>query len=132
MASASLVPYKTNTTQETFALVSQSAAGATYKVSGRPLATPYQIETQRKLSSGTSTGNDHVGLRISRVEKNATTGKLATLQVLLDVSIPKDTSVLTTATQQEMLAICASILNECTAMEATHSKIDLILSGGDL
>jgi len=130
MASSSLTPYKSNSAQETFALISQSADGAIYRVSGRALSLPYQIDMQRKLNPS-GTGNDHVGYRISRVEKNATTGKLATLQVLVDVSIPKDISVLDLNTQKEICAITASILNEQTAMEATNVKISALLAGGD-
>lgn len=132
MASSSLLPYKNNTTTQTFALVSTSATGAKYQLSGRSLANPYVIEIQRKLTPANASGNDHVVLRVARTEANATTGKLATFQVLLDISVPKDISVLTSAVQKEVVSSLTSLLNECTAMEATNANITSLIEGRDL
>lgn len=132
MASSSLTPYKNSTEQETFSLVSTSGSGAKYMVSGRSLANPFVIECQRKLTPATASGNDHVVLRLARTESNATTSKLATCQVLVDVSIPKDTSVLTATVQKELVALAASLLNEATAMEATNANITALVEGRDL
>lgn len=132
MASSSLTPYKDNTNQVTFALVSQSANGATYKVAGRDLATPYLVEVQRKLTNPGATGNDHIVLRAARVERNVDTSKLATAQVLVDVSIPKDTSILDQTAQLELLAISSSLLNDATAMAATTANRSALIGGSDL
>lgn len=132
MASASLAPYKSNSATETFTSVGPIEGGYLFKVSGRGLATPYLIEVKRKFTSGSSASNDHTVLRIARTERNTTTGKLATAQVLVDISIPKDTSILTAAVLKEMLAVLSSLLNECTAMEATNAKITALVEGYDL
>jgi len=137
MASSSLAPYFGNTAstdQYTYALVSQSSTGATYKVAGRDLATPHGVEIIRKLTPASSPANDHVQLRVFRVERNTTTSKLATAQVLVDISIPKDTSILTQAEQAKMVRIVGSILAEnCGALSNdTFTSSLTLLSGGDL
>jgi hypothetical protein len=132
MASATLAPYKTNAATQSFTLVSSGTTGATWKATGRDLSTPYVISVERKLSTSTSTTNDHIVVRIARTERNTTTSKLATCQVLLDVSIPKDTSVLTAAVQKEILSCVSSLLNENTAMEATSVNITALIEGRDL
>lgn len=132
MASATLTPYRNNANQVTFSLVSTSADQTTYKVSGNPLSEPHLVEITRKLTNSNSASNDHVQVRIARVERNATTGKLATMQVLCDISLPKDDSILTATVQKEQLAILASLFNEATAMEATTANITALIEGRDL
>lgn len=131
MASATLSPYKNNTTTQVFSLVSVLSSGARYMASGRAISSPYVIEIQRKLNPN-GTGNDHVGIRIARTEQNVTTGKLATCQFLLDISIPKDQSILTPAVQKELGSILASLFNESTAMEATTVALTALVEGRDL
>lgn len=132
MASATLAPYKDNTSAVTFVLVSSGTSGSTYKVDSRDLACPYLIEIKRELTSGNATGNDHVKLRIARTERNATTTKLATMQVLVDVSIPKDTSILTITEQKYVLGVVASLINDCTVNAATTANRGKIVGGQDL
>jgi hypothetical protein len=132
MASTSLSPYKNSSTTETFSLVSATENGATYKVSGRALSVPYTIDVRRKFTAAGAAGNDHVTVRVARVEANAETGKLATCQVMLDISIPKDTTVLTTTIQKEIISVLASLLNESTAMEATNANITSLIEGYDI
>jgi hypothetical protein len=132
MGSSSLTPYYASSGQYTFTLVSTSDNGATWKVASRDLATPQVVEIQRKLTAPSATGNDHVVLRVARTERNATTGKLATMQVLLDISIPKDTSILTIAEQTKLVACVASLLNQSTAMEASLTNIASLIGGSDL
>jgi hypothetical protein len=132
MASSSLTPYRNNSDQVTFQLVSTSSEGSSYRVSGRDLSSPHVVDIKRKLTSGNSTANDHISVRVARTERNASTSKLATMQVLLDISIPKDTSILTSTVQAEQLAIAASLLNEATAMEATTANITALIEGRDL
>lgn len=131
MAKSSLTPYYASSGQYTFQLVASGKDGAMWKVTGRDLACPFIVEIQRKLTSATANGNDHVVLRAARTERNATTGKLATMQVLLDVSIPKDTSIITVAEQKKLVCTVASLLNAETAMEATLANIDALIGGGD-
>lgn len=131
MASSTLTPYCNNVATQTFILVSTTAIGARYMASGRAISCPYTIEIVRKLNPN-GTGNDHVGLRIARTEQNVTTGKLATCQFLLDISIPKDQSIITQVVQKELGAILASIFNESTAMEATSVALTALVEGRDL
>lgn len=132
MASSTLTPYRNSANQVTFDLVTQSKDGATYKVAARDLATPHVVDIQRKLTSASATGNDHVLLRLARTERNATTGKLATLQVLVDISIPKDTSILTQTIQKEAIALMSSLLNDEVAIAATTVNAAALIAGGDL
>lgn len=132
MASSTLVPYVNNSTTQSFSLVSTSSAGAKWMVTGRAIGVPYTIEVIRKLSPSTSTTNDHIQLRIARTEQNATSAKLATMQLLLDISIPKDASVITATEQKKLLSILASLFNESTAMEATNVAITSLIEGRDI
>jgi hypothetical protein len=132
MASSTLSPYKNNTTQETFSLQTVSTTGAKYLVSGRSLSQPYTLETVRKLTAPSASGNDRVEVRVTRSEANATTGKLATLVATLSISIPKDTSILDADAQAEAISILASLVNESTAMEATTVAITALVEGRDL
>jgi hypothetical protein len=99
-------------------------------VAGRDLSCPHVLEIKRKLNPN-GTGNDHISVRIARTERNVTTGKLATCQVLLDYSIPKDTSILTQAIQKQIGACLASAFNEGTAMEATSVNLQALVEGRD-
>lgn len=132
MASASLTLYRNNTQSTVFGLASQYVNGAEYKVTGRDLSIPYKITVERNLTSGNSVSNDRVSVRISRVERNATTGKPATASVTLLVSIPKDTSVLTQTVQKELLAQMCSLLNDNVAVGTTTVNTSNIVSGSDL
>lgn len=132
MASSTLNPYKDNTNHVLFSLASTSATGAKYLVSGRSMSLPYICEITRKVTPANSTSNDHVTVRLARSEANATSGKLATAQVTLDISIPKDQSVLTAAVQKEIVSVLASILNEAAAMQATNANITALIEGRDL
>lgn len=129
MASSTLLPYKNNSTTQSFSLVSESPNGAKYLVSGRPIGTPYTIEITRKLTAPGAAGNDEIIIVTKRVEMNATTGKLATFFEKRTISIPKDQSVITPTIQKEILSIGASLLNESTAMEATTVFITALIEG---
>lgn len=132
MASSTLTPYKDNTNQVTFTLVSTGADGATYSVSGRSISQPHMVKIKRKFTNPGAPGNDRIEISVIRTEANATTGKLATLVAGAYVSIPKDDSVLTNAVQKEALAIVASLINESAAMQATTTAITAIVEGRDL
>lgn len=132
MASSTLTPKYDNSSSYTFVLVSTSADGATFKVDGRDLATPFEVNVQRKLTTGNKTGNDHVVVRMARTERNATTAKLATAQVLVDISIPKDCSIITQAEQVKLLGAVSSLLNDNAALQATTVARTALVNGRDI
>lgn len=132
MATETLTLYKNNTQTQAFGLAQTSATKTVWLAAGRAISLPYSVSVERKPTSANSASNDHVVLRVSRVEANASTGKLASLPITLDISIPKDQSVLTLAVQKEMLCVLASALNEATAMEATNANITKLIEGRDL
>jgi len=131
MASSTLNPYVDNTNHQAFVLKSTSESGAVFMVAGRSLGAPFELEQVRKVNAN-SLSNDHSIVRLTRKEANAAIGKLATLQVTLDVSIPKDTTVLTQIEQKKLVSLLVSLLNESTAMEATNANITAIIEGRDL
>jgi len=132
MASSSLTPKYDNTNSYTFALVSTGIDGATYKVDARDLALPMVVEVKRNLTSSNKAGNDHVVVRMARTERNAASGKLATAQILVDISIPKDTSIITQAEQVKLIGAMASLLNDSSALAATTVARTGLVNGRDL
>lgn len=132
MASSTLNPYKDNTNHVLFSLASTSATGSKYLVSGRSISAPYLMEITRKVTAPSASANDHVIVRVARTELNATTSKLATAQVSIDISIPKDASVLDATAQKEIISVLVSTLNEAAAMEATNVNITSLIEGRDL
>lgn len=130
MASSSLAPYISNSVTETFSLVSSSVNQTVWKVPGRALSNPYTVELNRKLTSGTK--NDHIVLRVARVEANASTAQKATAQILVDISVPKDQSNLSSAILANMLGVVASVLNDNTALAATSVNRSAIVDGRDI
>jgi len=84
------------------------------------------------MTKGNATGNDHVMVRLYDTRRNTTTSKLATCQVLLDISIPKDTSNLTKTVQGDLVSCLASLLNESAVLAATRANINALLGGADL
>lgn len=132
MASSSLNPFISSAAQQLFSLVATTSNGCEFRAGGRDISLPYAVIIQRKLSAPTSLSNDHVYLRARRTERNVTTGKLATAQVQLDISIPKDTSILTQTVLKQMISALASLLNEATAMEATTANMTALVEGRDL
>lgn len=132
MSTATLTPYKNNTTQVTFSLVSETSNGATYLVGGRALSLPYSLAITRKLTAQNSTANDEINIVARRVESNATTSKLSTAYVKLIVSIPKDTTVINAAAQKELISVLASLLNDSTAMGTGTVAMTALIEGRNL
>jgi len=132
MASSSITPYKTNAATQAFALQSTSASGATFIVTGRSLANPHFIQITRKIGPSNSMANDHVIVRISLTDPNATTLKPVTGSVTLDISIPRDNATVTLAEMTEELGLLASLLNDNTALAATTVNRSALLNGQDL
>lgn len=131
MASNSLVLYNNNSTTTTYDLVTTGTDKTLWKVAGRALACPRLLEMQRKPTASSATGNDHVIVRCAIIERNTTTQKLATGQVVLDVSIPKDGSIITNTILGDLLSNVASLLNEKTVMEATRASVNCVVEGRD-
>lgn len=134
MSSSSLAPKYSEANVTTFALVSENAAGAKWLVASRPLANPQSIEVIRKIGNQNSNANDHVILRSVRSETNATTGKVATAVVSVDISIPRDTATVTQLMINRMIGELVSLLNgfSSTELETSRSEIISLLSGGTL
>lgn len=132
MSSATLTLYETNAATKAFTLVSQDGKTTKWIVSGREIGLPFSFEITRKLTAPGATTNDHVLVRVARTERNATTAKLATCQILMDISIPKDATVITQTEQKKLVSLIASALNEATAMEATTANITALIEGRDL
>lgn len=127
MASSTLTLYRDNTNTTAFALVSTSDGSARWISSGRALATPFQVSQRIKVSKGA--GNDEVYFTVSRTEANASTGKLATALAEIRVSIPKDQTILTPTLQKELLALCASAINDAAALGATLANRTALIEG---
>lgn len=130
MASSSITLYTSNSATQAFSLVSSSVNQTVWKAASRPLSNPYTVELTRKLTNGTK--NDHVTVRIARVEANASTGQKATAQVLLDLSVPKDQSILDTSVIVGMLGALSSMLNDNAALAATSANRSAIADGRDV
>lgn len=131
MASSTLNPFVDNTNHQLVTLKSSTQTGSIWMVSGRNISLPFEVQTDRKVNPN-ALSNDHSIIRLTRKEANATSGKLATFQCTIDVSIPKDCTVITLAEQKKAVAMLISLLNESTAMEATNASITAILEGRDL
>lgn len=132
MASNSLTPFGDAGVQYNFELQSSSGTKTVWIRPGRSISLPHSISIERKPSAPNSASNDHVILRVTRVEMNTGSGKFATLQATLDISIPKDSIAISQGTQKDQLSILASVLNEFTAMETTNVNITKLIEGRDL
>lgn len=132
MSSATLTPYYNATQQETYPLVSENAAGARWALAGRSIAQPKQIEVIRKVTASNAGANDHVVLRFSFTNRNATTYKLSTGAITLDISIPKDTGAVTAANLIEMVKEFGSLLNDSAAVGATSVNATALVEGRNL
>jgi len=132
MATATLTPYIDNTTQVSFNLVSSTPNGARWLASGRSISEPYGFELVRKIGPSSASANDHVVAHVIRTDRNATTGKFATMRVSLDCSIPKDVSIITPTVQKNLVAVMVSLMNEATANAATTVNRTAFIEGRDL
>lgn len=132
MASASLAPYKNNSAQVTHLLVATGPTGSSYSVAGRSLGLPYGIQIQRKVGPSGSLANDHVIVKVGCSYANATTGKIATGSVSCDISIPRDSTIITTTVMAELLGQLSSLLNDSTALAATSANRVALIEGRDL
>jgi len=132
MASSTLATYYDATNHTDFALVTTGATGGKWAVAGRSLSEPYSLEIQRKIGPAGALANDHIVLRLIRTDKNATTGKPATYSITMDISVPKDNSILTETVQKYILKQFGSVINDCAAMVGTYTNAVALLEGRDL
>jgi len=130
MASNTLTPAVDDTNRQTFNLVSTSLNKTAWVAPSRKLATPYQISVERKLASGKS--NDQIVLRILRIENNATTGLPATASITLNISLPKDQTILTAAEMTKMIVAIGSIIGDSALGAATVVAVTSLIEGRDL
>jgi len=131
MASATLSPKYDASSGYTFDLVTTGTDRTTWKVSGRDIAVPQSLEIIRKFTAPNALANDHVQVRIARSERNTSTGKPATCQVLLDISVPKDALVITQAEQRKLVSILGSLLSDNAAVASSANALKLV-GGFDL
>lgn len=129
MSSATLSPYKNNTSTIVFSLASESPTGVTYLVSGRSISQPMTLTISRKLTAPGAAGNDEISVLVKRIDQNTTTLKLSTTYAKVVISVPKDQSVATPTIQKEVCAVIASLFNESTAMEATNAFLTALIEG---
>lgn len=132
MATATLSPKYLGALSDAFELVSTSKDSSLYRMAGRSLATPFTLEISRKIGPNGASANDHVIVRIVRVDRNATTQKLATASVTLDVSIPRDTTATAAADVVAMMGTMASLINDCSDLAATTTNRTKLVNGRDL
>jgi len=131
MASASFNLYGIYQTPTEFDLAQTSATKTTWIVGGRAINKPFSLSIERKLTPQGSVSNDHILVRVTRTEANAVSGKLATASATLDLSIPKDSSVLDESALVSMLGLVASFLNEKSTLAGTTAVRSALVEGRD-
>jgi hypothetical protein len=132
MPSSSFNAYSSDTVYSLFGLVSSQANGAKWQVADRPIACPHSIEIERKIGPSGSNANDHVILRARLADSNDETGKISTAVVTLDISIPRDTTAVSSSDVRNLVAEVGSVLRDSSVMEATLSNISNLVSGSDI
>lgn len=130
MASSTITLYKNSTQTKSFLLANQGTESTVHKVAGRALACPEQFE--RILTLKGAKANDLATYRYKRVEQNANTSALASLQIEVRISIPKDQSILNATAVVEGLSMIASAINDNSATSATTANRSAMAEGRDL
>lgn len=95
MASATIVVVDKAGANQTFSLVGQTSNGALYKDATRALSVPRTLEFQFALGAPGSLGNDKISVIIKNSAANAVTGLVKTLQLKLEISVPRDAAITT-------------------------------------
>jgi len=95
MASATITVVDKAGANVVYSLVGQTSNGALYKVATRSLNVPKTLEFQFSLGQPGSLGNDKVVVILKDSAANATTGLVKTLQVRMEISIPRDAAITT-------------------------------------
>jgi len=130
MATSSLTLYSSNAASAAFVLVSSSVDNTVWKVANRSLSTPLSLQFTRKYQSGNK--NDILKVVFKQIERNATTAQLATFQASLEISVPKDQSILTPAVCAGVIGYLSSLLDDSTALQATSANRTAIVDGRDV
>lgn len=126
MASATVTLYKSTSGTVEFSLVTTGKEQTTYRVAGRSLATPLSLEITRKIGPSGASANDHVIVKLTQVERNETSQKLATASATLDISIPRDTTAVSTTKVIELLGMMSSMLNEGATIPYALNRTALV------
>ncbi len=118
MASATIVLKDKADANITYSLVGQTANGASYKDATRALSTPRTLDFQFVLGNPGSLGNDKLIVTLKNSAANADTGLVKTLQLKIEISIPRD-SAITTAMVEDIIcqlqALCVDANAEILA-----------------
>jgi hypothetical protein len=96
MASASITLKTKADANVVYTLVGQTANGASYKDATRSLALPRTLDFQFVLGNPGSLGNDKIIVILKDSAENAATGLVKTLQLKIEVSVPRDAAITTT------------------------------------
>jgi len=132
MASATLQAYYDATLSETYSLVSSTANGSKWILPGQPIGCQKTIEIVRSLTPSGAMANDHVKVIMTNHGRNTTTGKIATSSISMDISIPKDQSILTETLMKQDLKELSSLLNDSRAGGATYNNALSLIRGTDI
>jgi len=114
MASATHVVHTKADADETFTLASTTSTGAIYKVASRALSVPKTLEFKFELGNPGSLGNDKLSVIFRDSAANSTTGLVKTLQVKMEVSVPRDAAI-TTAMVEDNICHLANLLADAVA-----------------
>lgn len=122
MASSSLTLNNLADVGVVFTLSGQSSDGALYKVATRSLSLPETLQFQYQLGSPGSLGNDKLIVTIADTTQNATTAKIVTTRLRMEVSVPRDAAA-TATTVNDLMAILASLLSDARLQNITAAVV---------
>jgi len=132
MASNTLTAYETATATKTFNLVTTSKEQTVWRASGRSLGQPYEVQIVRKIGNAGQKTNDNVQLRVLKTELDPATGLVATAHATLNISVPRNASLIPGAQIVQMMSVVASLLNDGTAVPSTSANKTALVEGRDL
>ncbi len=102
MASATITLKDKADANIVYSLVGQTANGASYKDATRALSVPRTLDFQYVLGNPGSLGNDKLVITLKNSAANADTGLVKTLQLKIEISVPRD-SAITTAMVEDII-----------------------------
>jgi len=131
MASSSVTLYHGDTENRVYALTQTSANKTEFRVAGLALAEPQMLTIERKIQPGNSKSNDQIIVTVSQVSRNTTSGLLATGKVSVNISVPRDNSIITQTVMSQLCKQIGSLFgNNCAALSADAATSALALLGG--
>jgi len=131
MPSSTLDLYNTSTAHSVFYLAQTGAGGTVWSLSGRTLSEPCSVSLQKKIAPAGSSANDHVIVRVAEIARNTTTAKLATGSVTMDISVPKDTSIIGNTAMTNLIKWLSGIIQGGVVSD-TVTNVTALLEGRDL